>query len=51
MVAAESELAARPDAADLDLLRSRGRLRGVVALLGPAFVAAIAYVEFCERVR
>jgi manganese transport protein len=27
------------------LLRSRGRLRGVIALLGPAFVAAIAYVD------
>jgi manganese transport protein len=29
----------------LRLLRSRGRLRGVVALLGPAFVAAVAYVD------
>jgi manganese transport protein len=27
------------------LLRSRGRLRGVLALLGPAFVAAVAYVD------
>jgi manganese transport protein len=26
-------------------LRSRRRLRGVVALLGPAFVAAVAYVD------
>ena len=26
-------------------LRSRGRLRGVIALLGPAFVAAVAYVD------
>ena len=26
-------------------LRSRGRLRGLVALLGPAFVAAVAYVD------
>jgi manganese transport protein len=26
-------------------LRSRGRLRGTVALLGPAFVAAVAYVD------
>ena len=26
-------------------LRARGRLRGVVALLGPAFVAAVAYVD------
>lgn len=29
----------------LRVLRSRGRLRGVVALLGPAFVAAVAYVD------
>jgi manganese transport protein len=29
----------------LALLRSRGRARGVVALLGPAFVAAVAYVD------
>ncbi len=29
----------------LQLLRSRGRTRGVVALLGPAFVAAVAYVD------
>jgi manganese transport protein len=29
----------------LHVLRSRGRLRGVVALLGPAFVAAVAYVD------
>ena len=27
------------------VLRSRGRLRGVVALLGPAFVAAVAYAD------
>jgi manganese transport protein len=30
---------------ELARLRSRGRLRGVVALLGPAFVAAVAYVD------
>jgi len=29
----------------LELLRSRGRLRATVALLGPAFVAAVAYVD------
>jgi manganese transport protein len=29
----------------LRLLRSRGRARGIVALLGPAFVAAVAYVD------
>jgi len=31
--------------AGLAALRSRGRLRGAVALLGPAFVAAVAYVD------
>ena len=29
----------------LQQLRSRGRLRGTIALLGPAFVAAVAYVD------
>lgn len=29
----------------LRLLRSRGRLRGIVALLGPAFVVAVAYTD------
>jgi manganese transport protein len=29
----------------LRLLRSRGRIRGVTALLGPAFVAAVAYID------
>ena len=33
------------DLSGLRLLRSRGRIRGVVALLGPAFVAAVAYVD------
>ena len=32
-------------AAQLAQLRSRGRLRGGAALLGPAFVAAVAYVD------
>ncbi|MGH3274211.1 MAG: Nramp family divalent metal transporter [Streptosporangiaceae bacterium] len=32
-------------ASDLALLRSRGQVRGMVALLGPAFVAAVAYVD------
>jgi manganese transport protein len=45
MLTASSEVADRPAGAQLALLRSRGRLRGVVALLGPAFVAAIAYVD------
>ena len=34
---------AQPSA--LRLLRSRGRARGIAALLGPAFVAAVAYVD------
>jgi manganese transport protein len=29
----------------LQVLRARGRTRGIVALLGPAFVAAVAYVD------
>lgn len=37
---------ARPgESTPLTRLRSRGRLRGAVPLLGPAFVAAIAYVD------
>jgi manganese transport protein len=32
-------------AGELARLRARGRLRGAVALLGPAFVAAVAYVD------
>ncbi len=42
---AQTEVAAQPAGPELALLRSRGRLRGSVALLGPAFVAAIAYVD------
>src|ERR1035438_10486612 len=34
---------AQPSA--LRVLRSRGRGRGIVALLGPAFVAAVAYID------
>jgi len=34
-----------PGPSGLRLLRSRGRARGVVALLGPAFVAAVAYID------
>jgi len=45
VVTSEAELTARPAGPELALLRSRGRLRGVAALLGPAFVAAIAYVD------
>src|SRR5438045_1600788 len=41
-------VAGSPETAELsafELLRARGRLRGVVALLGPAFVAAVAYID------
>jgi manganese transport protein len=34
-----------PTTSELHVLRARGRLRGVIALLGPAFVAAVAYVD------
>ncbi len=30
---------------ELDLIRARGRIRGVLPLLGPAFIACIAYVD------
>src|SRR5277367_3829930 len=36
-------LTAGPSA--LDRLLARGRVRGVLALLGPAFVASVAYVD------
>jgi manganese transport protein len=34
-----------PELSALAQLRGRGRIRGTVALLGPAFVAAVAYVD------
>jgi manganese transport protein len=37
--------AAAPAGDPMHLLLSRGRVRGVVALLGPAFVAAVAYID------
>jgi manganese transport protein len=37
--------AAHPRKSQLRHLRDRGRLRGTLALLGPAFVAAVAYVD------
>ena len=37
--------AAEAGPSGLSLLRSRGRVRGVLSLLGPAFVAAVAYVD------
>ena len=36
---------ALPAPSELQRIRSRGRLRGVLPLLGPAFVACIAYVD------
>src|SRR5436309_4412955 len=36
---------ALPAPSELQRIRSRGRVRGVVALLGPAFVASVAYVD------
>jgi manganese transport protein len=36
---------AAADQSPLRLLRSRGRTRGILLLLGPAFVAAVAYVD------
>jgi manganese transport protein len=42
---AGTEAAEAAERSGLQLLRSRGRLRGIVALLGPAFVAAVAYID------
>ncbi len=41
--AAEASVVLQPT--PLEALRARGRLRSTVALLGPAFVAAVAYVD------
>ena len=37
--------AAAPGQVTLGQLRARGRLRAVAGLLGPAFVASVAYVD------
>ena len=42
---AASNLAAPAQLGSLRQLRSHGRARGVTALLGPAFVAAVAYID------
>src|SRR3954452_6707793 len=34
-----------PSPSQLEDIRSRGRLRGVISILGPAFVACVAYVD------
>lgn len=41
----EAGVVVPPPATRLRELRARGRIRGVLPLLGPAFVAAIAYVD------
>jgi manganese transport protein len=40
-----AEAAALPVATPLRRTRARGRVRGVLAMLGPAFVAAVAYID------
>src|SRR3954451_18358783 len=37
--------ATRAHASELQRIRARGRVRGSLALLGPAFVAAVAYID------
>jgi manganese transport protein len=44
-LAAGTAVPGAPEQSGLRLLRSRGRVRGAVALLGPAFVAAVAYID------
>jgi manganese transport protein len=43
--AARAAIVAAPDPSPLRRLRSRGRVRGIAAMLGPAFVAAVAYID------
>src|SRR5918911_4937472 len=40
-----SDAVALPSPSALQELRARGRLRGTLPLLGPAFVAAVAYID------
>jgi manganese transport protein len=42
---APADVAVLPGPSHLQELRSRGRMRGTLPLLGPAFVAAVAYVD------
>src|SRR3954449_13276266 len=39
------DLAVAPSESALQRIRARGRIRGPLALLGPAFVAAVAYID------
>ena len=41
----DAETAVQLDLSDLERLRRRGRMRTMLALLGPAFVACIAYID------
>ena len=41
----DPESAVRPELSDLERLQSRGRMRTMLAMLGPAFVACIAYID------
>lgn len=41
----DPESAVRPELSDLERLRGRGRMRTMLAMLGPAFVACIAYID------
>jgi manganese transport protein len=43
--APRAAIVAPPEPSPLRRLRSRGRVRGVAGLLGPAFVAAVAYID------
>jgi manganese transport protein len=47
MTETRSAVSAPPesDRSPLEEMRARGRVRGVVGLLGPAFVAAVAYID------
>lgn len=42
---AELPGATAPPESELDRILGRGRIRGRLALLGPAFVAAVAYID------
>jgi manganese transport protein len=42
---AAADVVAAPLASPIQVLRERGRLRGLLAMLGPAFVAAVAYID------
>ena len=41
----DPESAVLPELSDLERLSGRGRARTVLAIMGPAFVACIAYID------